>query len=224
MWTRIGNRTFFLHPVQWRKGSCIAGPVRKRVSTISRVSSMPTRNNGLCSILVWPWIENQPLIKNQFVVNKSTSCYFLLFRATGLRRQDTSTSTRTSAQTSTEEHRAIPQLLSDTCHPSRSRHAEDGEDNSLLKWYLERESVDWIQLPRDQSLREGILWTRKWIFVFHERRGVSDQLSSCQQNYAPWRYLGMDLKQRGCDSVNSITSEYDLAACSFERSNNHRIL
>lgn len=99
------------------------------------------------------------MIENQFIVNKSTSCYFLLFRATGLRRQDTSTSTRTSAQASTEEHRAIPQLLSDTCHPSRSRHAEDGEDNRLLKWYLEieRESVDWIQLPRDQSVREGLL-------------------------------------------------------------------
>jgi hypothetical protein len=206
MWTRFGNRTHLLLPVQRRNGSCTAGPVRKRPSTTSCVSSMPTWNNGLCSILVSPWIKDRPLIENQFVVNKSSSCYFLLFRATGLRRQDTSTSTRTSAQTSTEEHRALPQLLPDTCHPSRSRHAEDGEHDRLLKWCLEieRESMDWIQFARGHSLREGLLWTQKWTFVFYKRRRVSDHLSNCQYNYAPCRYLCMDLIQKACESVNSI--------------------
>jgi hypothetical protein len=143
---------------------------------------------------------NQPLIEIQFVVNRRTSCYFLLFRAKGLRRQDTATGTRTNAQTSTEEHRAIPQLLSDTCHPSRSRHAEHGEDNRLLKWYLEtkRVGVNCIQLPPDQTLRERLLRTQKLTFVFYKRRAVSDQLSHRQHNYGPCRYLGMDLKRRGC--------------------------
>jgi hypothetical protein len=71
--------------------------------------------------------------------------YFLIFRASNIRRQDTATGAWTSVQTGAEKHRAIPQLLSDTSHSPCWRHAQHGKDNIKM---VSSVSIVWLQTGR----------------------------------------------------------------------------